>query len=296
MLPSFSRIAVFGAGKVGTALSSQLRNKGREIVFVSNKTLHSTRKSAKQLHSRNQSIHFSDIPPDTNLIIIAAPSQAIPKIVQELTRKRSMRYHNVFIVHTSGAHSSKILDPLRKKGAKIASVHPIQTFPQNQTIANAVKSLTGIYYGIDAPRETLRDAKSLVKLLGGKPVVISDSLRPLYHALCVFSSGYIVQLLNLIEKISKQLDFPKPWHEILGPLMATSIANSIKISPASALTGPIMRGDVATIGLHIKALKKYAPKSVNIYKALGTSTARVAFAKRLINKTTYNAILKSLSV
>jgi predicted short-subunit dehydrogenase-like oxidoreductase (DUF2520 family) len=295
MPKTFSKIALIGAGRVGTALALALKKKGLQIVFVSNSTANSTRKSALILKSREHSIRLSDIPDDTDIIIIAAPAQAIPKIVKELSQIRSLDYRGKFIFHTSGAHTSGLLEPLRRRGAKIASIHPIQSFPLNQKQIDTISSLKGIYYGIDAPPNNLNAAKLLVKLLGGKYVIIPEKLRPLYHALCVFSSGYLIQLLSVIEEISEQFNFSEPWYNILVPMMETSIRNSVKTSPASALTGPIMRGDLATIKLHIQAMRKYAPSAIKVYKNLGTDTARTALRENVINRAMYSRLLKILS-
>ena len=296
MPKTFSKIAIIGAGRVGTALAFALGKTGRRVVFVANNTAHSTRRSAKVLKSREHSVHISNIPVDTDLIIIASPAQAIPKIVRELSINRTMDFQGVFVIHTSGVHSSRLLESLKRKGAKIAAIHPIQTFPAVRKPNDSVSSMKGIYYGIDAPRNDLRTAKSLVSLLGGEFVIIPERLRPLYHALCVFSSGYVVQLLGHIEEISAQFNFTEHWYAILGPLLKTSIHNSIKTSPASALTGPIMRGDLATVKLHLQSLKRYAPPAVSAYKILGADMARGAFRKKSINRTTLNKLLKIFSV
>jgi predicted short-subunit dehydrogenase-like oxidoreductase (DUF2520 family) len=296
MAKLFSKIAVIGAGQVGTALSLQLRKRGKNIVFVSSRTKASTKRSAQVLHSREFSITLSDLPADAELIIIATPAQAIPGIVKQLAHLRKIDIRGKFIIHTSGAHSSVLLDPLRKKGAKIASVHPMQTFPQKRNTVPDLQNLRGIYYGIEAPAKMLPDAKALVKMLGGKYVVVPERHRALYHAVCVFSSGYIVQLLNIIEAISTQLNFGAHWYKILGPLMETSIINSVKSSPPSALTGPIMRGDLATVKLHLQTLRRHAPSAVNVYKAIGAESARVAFKKKSIGRSMFNKLRRILSL
>ena len=295
MQKRFSKIAVIGAGRVGTALALKLKSHGQQIVTVINRTTSSGKKAADNLGAVMYSTQLRNIPGDTELIIIATPAQAIPAIVRQLSSLPHLKFRKLFVVHTSGAHSAKILAPLSRKGSHIASIHPIQTFPANQPNNERLKSLKNIYYGIDAPQKSLREAKSLVKLLGGKHVIIKEEMRPLYHALCVFSSGYIVQLIAAIDELSRKLKFPEPWHVITGPLMVTAMQNAIDTTPQDALTGPILRGDTTTITLHMKALKKHLPGLILLYTSLGENTARTAMKNKSIDKKTYAKLITLLS-
>ncbi|MFI5252780.1 MAG: Rossmann-like and DUF2520 domain-containing protein [Bacteroidota bacterium] len=291
----FTKISVIGAGRVGTALALKLRSRRYLILSVVNQSKRSAQRSAKILKAQSYSDTSINIDRESELIIIATPPQEIPNIVRTLTKHRSINFQKTLIVHTSGVHSSKILEPLRKKGASIGALHPIQTFPKSLSSRDALKNLKNIYYGIDAPPVDLPKVKSLVRMLGGNYIVIPEIKRALYHALCVFSSGYMVQLLSIIKELSKQSSFPKPWYNIMGPLMNTSIRNAMETSPMASLTGPIMRGDSKTVKLHIKALKKYQPSSVKLYKTLGTETTRLAYKNKLIIKSEYRELLKILS-
>ena len=136
--------------------------------------------------------------------------------------------------------------------------------------------LKNIYYGIDGEPQAIVQAERLVNDLGGKSVIIEKELKPLYHILCVFSSSYMMILLNTISELAKQLNLKASWTEVFGPLMTSSMENTIKHSSGNVLTGPIVRGDFDTIEVHLKTLSHYAPEFLPLYTVGGIEIARVA--------------------
>jgi predicted short-subunit dehydrogenase-like oxidoreductase (DUF2520 family) len=266
------RICIIGAGRVGTAFAHALRSRGYHIACVISKTRKSARSLAKEVNASVCSTELADIPSDVGTIIIAVPDQAMPGLVSALSHLKKLDFSHVFVVHTSGIHRSDILKPLSRRGAKVAAIHPIQTFVRQKKVHRQKTLLQDIYYGIEAPQNALMSAKRLVKTLGGSYIIVPAELKPLYHALCVFSSGYVVTILGTIEVMSKQLHLKKRWDIVFGPLLRTAIRNAIELSPSSALTGPFVRGDVATVKQHLRCLRKSAPDYIELYRALGMAS------------------------
>ena len=266
------KISIIGAGGVGSSLGAALHAKGYPFVSIINRTGAAAIDLAKSLKCKKASPRVSDIDPSSEIVLIAVPDDALPRIVKQLACVKRLKFAKLFVAHTSGVHSSSILEPIRRKGALVASMHPVQTFPallQRST-------LHGIYFGIDGAPPALARARTLAADLQAKTVVIPDAMKPLYHVASVFSSSYLVAILNVIQQISRTLGLNESWTDVFGPLMTRSMENTLKHSAAGALTGPVMRRDLSTISMHLESLTTYAPQFLPLYLVGGLEITRIA--------------------
>jgi predicted short-subunit dehydrogenase-like oxidoreductase (DUF2520 family) len=152
-------------------------------------------------------------------------------------------------------------------------------------VAQPPQAFQGIVIAIDASSAALRSR--LVRLardLGARPRLVADRDRVLYHAAAVFASNYGVALLaqaaNLLHTIG--------WTEreaVAGllPLMQGAIDQVGRRGAAAALTGPIRRGDVATVERHLEALQRLRstdahgrPRVIDVYRMLGAIALEIA--------------------
>jgi predicted short-subunit dehydrogenase-like oxidoreductase (DUF2520 family) len=288
---SYPKVSIIGAGKVGSTLAEALSKKGYPIVSVISRRGQSALTLAKSVKCKRASTQLADLAPDTDLIIISTSDGKLPQIAKQLASLKKFKFEKMFIVHTSGVHSARVLDPLKKLGALVASVHPIQTFPDKQSPTQLQSKLRGIFYGIDVTQEALGKAERLVTDLGGKPITIPPEMKPLYHLACVFASGYMIVFLNTISELARSLELKASWTEVFGPLMTTAMENTVKYSAAEALTGPIMRGDTTTIEQHLEALAEYAPQFIPLYTVAGIEMARVAKESDKIDQDDFMGII-----
>src|SRR5205823_5598141 len=134
----------------------------------------------------------------TEILLIAVPDDALTEVAAELSRNRLIPFTKLLVLHTSGAYSSTVFTPLAELGSLTASFHPIQTFPDRQ---RNVK-LQGVSIGIEGSPLAVARAEQLARTLDAHPVVIPAALKPLYHIACVFSSGYLMVILNAIQELS----------------------------------------------------------------------------------------------
>lgn len=269
--PPFSLI---GAGTVGSTLASALHAAGyRPASIISRSGAHAVA-VARTVGCSRASTDPAGIDPASEMVIIAASDDALPGIAAAL-RGSSLR-KGTFVAHCAGAIGSAVLAPLAKRGMLTASMHPIRIFPKDQSLARRRGILRGASWGIEGSAASLRWAESVVRDLGGTPVTIAAAMKPLYHAACVFSAGYFSVLLGAIRELSLPLDLPASWSEIFGPLMAASMEQAVRGDGNAPLTGPIPRGDLATVRLHLDALAGAAPHLLPLYAACGIEAARRA--------------------
>jgi predicted short-subunit dehydrogenase-like oxidoreductase (DUF2520 family) len=189
-------------------------------------------------------------------------------------------------------YPASTLSALKRKGAFVASLHPIQTFPKVSLRKSLPVSLDGIYYGVDCNKEILGRVRNIVNDLNGNMVIIPSRLRHLYHTTCVFSSSYFVMLTNIVAELSKELQLKEPWQNVFGPLTDSAINNARAYQPTDALTGPILRGDIFSILNHMVALEEFAPEFIPLYTFGALEIARVATLHNKISLEEYKTINK----
>lgn len=288
------RISIIGAGRVGTALSYSLFKKGFKFLSVIDKDI----KRAKNLKNTIQALNFSDKIKDlnskTNLLFLTTSDDQLPVVVNQLAKTKKLHFNDLIAVHTSGTHTIDSLSILKSKGAKVISLHPIQTFPSGKKISEMSKFVENIYFGVETDRKNLKIVRSLLNSINSKMILINNENKPLYHIACVFASNYIIANLNVIELLSEKIGIGNTWKKAFKRLIYTSVDNSLKSSPTNALTGPIERSDFKTIAKHIEIIKQCFPEIMKIYCISGIQAAKMALKKKSITKRQFNKILNLL--
>lgn len=269
-----SKVSIIGTGSVGSTLGLLLFEKGFTIVSLVNRTAKRARALARKVQCMRVSTSVADVAPDTELLIFAVPDDALPNIVVQTAQQA--RLTKPLVVHTSGVHSTDVLRPFARKGGLVGSLHPIQSFPLSRSPKELLKAVEGIHFGIEGEGKGLNHVQHLVHALGGKSVCVPKGMKPLYHAMCVFASNYVVTVLNAVSETALPLELGRIWKEIVLPLCTTTVENAMKSSPALALTGPIVRNDFHAVTLHLDALQTFAPQLLPLYTVLGIETARIA--------------------
>jgi predicted short-subunit dehydrogenase-like oxidoreductase (DUF2520 family) len=119
-------------------------------------------------------------------------------------------------------------------------------------------------------------AELLVVEMGGEPVWVPESARPLYHASLNISSNHLVTLVNDALGLLSGAGVAEPGR-LAAPLLSASLDNVLRLGDA-ALTGPVVRGDVATVAAHVATLADAAPDVLPSYAAMARRTAERAQA------------------
>lgn len=190
---------------------------------------------------------------DAELALLCVPDRAIAEVASELAP-------GPWVAHVSGGSPLASLEPHRRR----FSLHPLQTFTHDrgpEQLDGAWAAVTG-----ESP-EALTVAIELAEALGLRPFVLADEHRALYHAGAAMASNYLVTIRRAAGRLLAASNVPE---EALEPLMRRVIENDFQ------LTGPIERGDWATVERHRVAIAAEAPDLLEAYDALATLTAETA--------------------
>ena len=190
---------------------------------------------------------------DPQLVLLCVPDAAIPDVARGLTP-------GFLVAHVSGATPLSALDPHVRR----FSVHPLQTF----TRSRGPEQLDGAWAAVTAETDETRAAGTwLAETLGLRPFELADSARTLYHAGAVFASNYLVTLHRAASLLFESAGVPPA---ALEPLMLRTIENDFE------LTGPIARGDWATVEAHRAAIAAAHPALEALYETLAGGTLALA--------------------
>ena len=187
---------------------------------------------------------------DPDIVLLCVPDTAIASVARELPSGRA------WVGHVSGATRLAALEPHERR----FSLHPLQTFDRS----GASSQLDGAWAAISGDTgEALEVARQLAETLNLHPFELADEERTLYHAGAVFASNYLVTL----QRAAVRLGVPA---EGLVPLMRGTIDHGFE------LTGPIARGDWATVEAHKQAMREQRPELEELYETLAEATVLLA--------------------
>lgn len=273
------KIAVVGAGKVGSALALLLSRQGYPVAGVASKSIESARRVAEELKVP-ATVNPEEVTAGADVVFITTPDRVIASVAEEITVRGGFRPGQV-VFHTSGAHSADEVGAVRLSGALAASLHPLQSFAD---IKMAMENLPGSYFALEGDAEALPLAGRIVEDLGGKSFSIAAEDKPLYHAAACIASNYLVSLMHLATGLYSRFGLTRAEaFEALFPLIRGTIKNISQVGPPHALTGPVARADGPTLEGHLKVLKDVGGQELDLYSKLGLYTVRVALEKGSIN-------------
>ncbi|MGD1152516.1 MAG: DUF2520 domain-containing protein [Syntrophales bacterium] len=283
-------VAILGLGKVGTAVGFLLRQAGYGIVAVASRSKASLTQGIVYTGGKPY-LNFSEAALQANCIIIATSDDAIAYVCNRISSEGGIK-PGTKVIHMSGAGGLDLLESARDAGARVACIHPLQSFAD---VESAIRNIPGSTFGITSGDEIRKWSVQMVRDLGGVPFFISDADKPLYHAAACIASNYLTTLIHMVEEIYQSLGLSREdTIRAIWPLVMGTIGNIESKGTVQALTGPVARGDAGTIRKHAEALRQKLPDLLQAYSALGILTADVGLKKKTLSPETARLIKELL--
>jgi predicted short-subunit dehydrogenase-like oxidoreductase (DUF2520 family) len=174
-------------------------------------------------------------------------------------------YPGPLVGHCSGATGLDTLTP-----HEAFSLHPLMTVTgAGATFSGAGAAIAG------ASARALLAARRLAADLGMHPVEIADEDRAAYHAAASIASNFLVTLEAAAERVAATSGVDRA---LLAPLVRATVENWASLGALQALTGPVARGDAATVARQRSAIADRTPELLNLFDALVTATRDLAGA------------------
>ena len=246
-----SNVAIIGAGRVSYSLTSALFKSGYNIASIISRDINSAKALAKKFRINQFSDGVNNISKSARIFFLCVPDGQIAIVATELS-KLNLNFKQSFFVHLSGAENISVLKTLKRKGAKIASLHPMQTFPLKKIV-----NLKGVHAALETDDET---AYNLLLQISNDLQLISfrvDSKnKSYYHLAGVYASNFLAGNIYFASKLLSLNKIERDeYFNILQSTIYATLKNIEKVGPANALSGPVERGDLQTIKNHIASLK-----------------------------------------
>lgn len=260
-------LAVLGFGRLGASLALAARQAGYPIAAVT-AAGETTRAIAAQYGFSIRKSN-AEAAASGDVIILCVPDRQIEPVCRELVENGRLRVGQTML-HTSGANAADLLTAAKSAGVSIGALHPLQSFT-NPT--EAAQQFSNIFFAIDGEQAAAAAATELALALGGQVLHVPPQDRALYHAAAVTASNYLVSLLSVSERLfSRWAPSGRSLDAVL-PLAEGTLRNIRRQGTSAALTGPIARGDIATVAKHLQALP---PDLIPLYKTLGLTALAMA--------------------
>ena len=229
-------VCVIGPGRAGTTIALALQAAGHSVSGPA---------------ARGQLV-----PADCDAILVCVPDSKIADVIETLPT-------GPLVGHCCGAHGTELLGSRRG-----FCLHPLMTLSGNAA------DLHGAWAAIDGTDpQSLELARSLATDMGLIPAIISAENRSKYHAAAAIASNFLVALEASAERIAESAGLPRA---ALVPLVSQTVANWAEKGSKASLTGPIARGDTATVARHRSAIASCAPDLLDLFDALRAVTESLA--------------------
>ncbi|MDX9821286.1 MAG: DUF2520 domain-containing protein [Syntrophales bacterium] len=267
--------AFIGLGKVGTALACSLHDAGYAIRAVHDPRPDAMERAARHTGARRcgtaeEAAGFAE------MVFLSTPDDRIEEVCRRLADAGAV-CSGKRVLHLSGACGLDLLAPARRCGAVTGCIHPLQSFPD---VDAALRSLPGSAFGLTVEDALKEEATALIAALGGFPMDISDSDKPLYHAAACIASNYLVTLIDAVRRICESFGLSgEEAIRAFWPLITGTLRNIETNGTVASLSGPIERGDAGTVERHLEAMARCCPDLLPLYRHLGLLTADVAACK-----------------
>ena len=236
------RVGIVGAGRVGTALARALGDAGVEV---------------------EGPVGRGERPARCDAIVLCVPDAEIEAAAEVMTAAAPL------VGHTSGATP---LTALAHAGVPAFGLHPLQSFAHpGVRFEGAGAAVAG------TTPEALAFATDLAERLGMRPFEIDDEGRAAYHAAASVASNFLVTLTAAAAAIASGAGLDRAEaRELLMPLVRQTVENVARLGPEAALTGPVARGDQATVAAQRAAVEEVAPELLDLFDELVRRTRALA--------------------
>jgi predicted short-subunit dehydrogenase-like oxidoreductase (DUF2520 family) len=237
-------IAIIGHGNLGRVLAATLKKRGYRV---------------DEIVRRNSKPRLT-----ADLVWLCVPDKAIGATAKALANQADWK--GKIAVHSSGALPASELRSLQRRGATVASAHPLNTFVKKSKL-----DLAGVPFAIEGDARAIRIVSTIARDLntGAAVMRIRPERKPLYHAMGAFASPLLIALLANAEVVGKAAGIKDPQRS-LAKIIQTTLDNYIAHGAAASFSGPMVRGDAATVRKHLAELKNL-PRQRAVYRALAES-------------------------
>lgn len=260
------RVFIIGPGHVGRGLFRAFRASGVEVVG-----LHGKRPSGV-------ATSIGNIPADVaraNVMILCVRDPQLDDAIAEVSTAAAdgRIARGAVVLHTSAIAEPAGLRALSAAGFPGGTFHPLVPFSDPEVSAELLRKG---WIGIDGENAAKNASRRLAGHLGARTLEIPPGKKPAYHAAAVIASNFPVVLASVAGHLLHDIGIPDASaYQAVESLMSGALANMKQGLPDDVLTGPVVRGDIETVGKHLRALQGHEGP-LEVYRSLSAAAVEIA--------------------
>jgi predicted short-subunit dehydrogenase-like oxidoreductase (DUF2520 family) len=255
------RVAIIGVGRAGAHLAMALQATSHSLAAILDENSHAAQQCQAACGAAVAT--WNSLPAGLSTIFIAVPDAAIAATAARLADTAAVTPETM-VCHLSGSLPAEVLAPLEHRTRLLASCHPLQTFSLE---LDDRRAFFDIPMALQGDEQALLRLTRLLQELRARCFFLTRENKPLYHLACVLASNYFVGLAAMVQQILHKIDLDSL--EIMSALWQSTLKHILAQGPQQALTGPVARGDVATVQKHMEEINAAFPQFIEVYRALG---------------------------
>jgi predicted short-subunit dehydrogenase-like oxidoreductase (DUF2520 family) len=280
------RVIIVGAGRLAQALARSLNEStAAKVVGVASTQATAESRSRAQVLARRlraKAVAPGGSMPEADCLWICVADGEIQRVAASLAQLNLPR--GIVALHSSGSLTSDALAVLREAGAAAGSAHPMMTF-----VGGKQERMRSVPFGVEGDRRALSMARKLIHAMGGEAFTLRKEQKRLYHLVGYLSSPALVTVLEQATEAGVAAGLrPAQVRQLVSVIVRTTVENFLQRGGAKSFSGPVVRGDEATIKAHLHAMDE-AGIDVDLYGAL------IRAALQLLPSRDPEAIKRSLS-
>ena len=255
-------IGIAGAGAVARVLGRLLVAHGEPVVALAGRDRSRAVEAAATIGAGISGVAYADLPRLASRILIAVSDEGVTPVAEALVAG-GMR--SGIVLHTSGARGTSALTSLQACGVSCGLLHPLQSITRD----DEASILDGVTFAVVGDPEACAWAEAIVAMAGGRVVHPREDRLAAYHAGAVMASNAVAAVVDaaLLLMADAGID-PDEARQGIASLSRTALDNALTRGPLAAVTGPVMRGDAATVAAHLHALADVQPTVRELYRAV----------------------------
>jgi predicted short-subunit dehydrogenase-like oxidoreductase (DUF2520 family) len=246
-------LVVVGAGRAGGSIALAADEAGHTVVGV-----------LSRARDSGESLAWDEPLPPCDLLILAVSDSAIEAVAERLAPWAGAI---PAAVHLSGFVSVSALAALAERDVATGSFHPLQTLPDP---VRGAQALAGSWAAVTAGPDLAERLTALGESMGMRAFSLADEAKPLYHAAASAAANYVAEALALSADLARAAGVP---FEAMEPLTRSVVDNVFRLGPDASLTGPIERGDTATVRGQLAAVEQESEALAAQFRSMAEATA-----------------------
>jgi predicted short-subunit dehydrogenase-like oxidoreductase (DUF2520 family) len=271
------------------ALGLALKAAGHSVNIAITRTARSANRAASLLETKGVAVGskgLSQLPPEdresfqqSNVLLITTPDDSITQVAKQVAIFLNGSQAAPVALHTSGALTSEVLNPLRDKDVAVGSIHPLISISGQ---SHRAFSFSETHFAVEGDQAAIRASKQLARDLGGDSFVIDTKTKPLYHAAALMVSPNLTALVDIAVEMLTHCNISSTRaRHILLPLINSTVENLVHQDPRHSLTGTFKRGDIETVQVHLGAIaSERLTDAMRAYVTLGKRSLRMSQISR----------------